>query len=215
MMNQISERKCKNKMKMDRLISCLTALCLFVLCLASACAEMAREETEQGVDEIQQLLEMAEVSETEGMGLEETTDAFTKAVMNEYIDSVSGFSMQYPAAFVFDEEADTLFAATADGKATLVIDHLVNEGALDEKAVREAIRIQDPEADILQNEQNGCLRVDSPAEDGISVQTDLYLLTENYLHHIVLRYPDEEKGIYSTYIQYMINTMTTRETDLG
>ena len=154
-------------MKMNRLICCLTALCLSVLCLTAACAETEREETEQGVDEIQQLLEMAEVSETEGMGLEETTDAFTEAVMSEYIDSVSGFSMQYPAAFVFDEEANNLFAATSDGKATLAIDHLVNEGALDEKAVREAIRLQDPEADILQNEQNGCLRVDSPAEDGI------------------------------------------------
>ena len=202
-------------MKMNRLICCVTALCLLVLCLAAACAETAQEETEQGLDEIQPLMEMAEVGETEGMSLEEMTDAFTEAVMSEYIDSVTGFSMQYPSAFVFDEESDTPYAATADGKATLFLDNMSNDGALNEKALREAILYEVPDADIQKNEQNGCLRVDRLTEDGTKVQTDLYLLTEKSFHHIILKYPEEEKGTYFSYIEYMINTMSTRETDQG
>lgn len=201
-------------MKLNRLICSLAILCLLMLCLA-ACAETTPEETEQGLDEIQPLLEMAEVSSTEGMSLEETTDAFTEAVMNEYIDSVTGFSMQYPAAFVFDEETGVPFAKTPDGKATLSMDHMANNGKLDEKTLREAILNETPDAEIQLNEKNGCLRVDRQTEDRAYWQTDIYLLTESSFHHIVMRYPEEEKGIYFPYIQYMINTISTEETDLG
>ena len=201
-------------MKMNRLICCVTALSLLVLCLA-ACAETAQEETEQGLDEIRPLMEMAEVGETEGMSLEEMTDAFTEALMSEYIDSATGFSMQYPSAFVFEEESDTPYAATADGKATLFIDNMVHDGALNETTIREAILYETPGAEIRKNEQNGCLRVDRLTEDGTKVQTDLYLLTEKSFHHIILKYPEEEKGTYFSYIEYMINTMSTDETDLG
>ena len=57
--------------------------------------------------------------------------------------------------------------------------------------------------------------MDKPAADGKTAETDLYLLTKNSLHRIVITYPAEEQGKYFSYIEYMINTMGTNETDLG
>lgn len=188
---------------------------LFLLLVFPAMAENNPEDGEQGLEEIQPLLEMSDVENQEGMSLEEMTDAFTESVMSEYIDSATGFSMQYPSIFVFDEEMSGSSAATADRKATLSIDNMENQGGLDENALRKAIALETPDADIRKNDQNGCLRVDRITEGGKIGQTDLYLLTEHSFHHVILRYPAEEQGTYFTYIEYMINTMETNETDLG
>lgn len=195
---------------------CLTAALVFVLCAASSLAETTAEETEQGVDELQPLLEINDVENTEGMSLEEMTDAFAESAMSEYFDSVTGFSMQYPSVFQFDEGLAGSVAFTADGKAVLSIDNMAgNESGLDEKTLEEAIRFENPDAVIQKNEQNGCLRVDRLTDDGKTGQTDLYLLTDHSLHHIILRYLPEEQEIYFSYIEYMINTMETNGSDLG
>ena len=47
------------------------------------------------------------------------------------------------------------------------------------------------------------------------IQTDLYYLTEKSFHHIILRYPSAEEETYSSYIDYMINTMETKESEQG
>ena len=190
-------------------------LFLLVFCLASAGAETVQEEAEQGLEEIQPLMEMSEMSGTEGMGLEEMTDAFTESAMSEYIDSVTGFSMQYPSVFQFDEGGDGSHAATADRKATMSVENMSNESGLDEKALTEAIRLEIPDAEPQKNLQNGCLRFDRTTDQGTTQQTDLYFLTKHSFHHIILRYPAVEKDVYSAYIEYMINTMETNETDLG
>jgi len=202
-------------MSHGRKMRCLVLLCAFALCAAVSCAETFQEGAEQGLDEIRPLLEMAAVGETEGMNLEEMTNAFTDSAMSEYIDSVTGFVMQYPSVFLFDEEAAGSSAATADGRASLTMDHMINDGTLTEEVLRTAILYEEPDAEILKNEQNGCLRVDRISDDGKYGKTDLYLLTANSFHHIVIRYPAEEKGTYFSYIEYMINTMETKETDLG
>ena len=193
----------------------IAAILLLVAFAATAFAETAPGDLEQGLGEIQPLLEMTEVREEEGMSLEEMTEAFTESSMSEYLDSVTGFSMQYPSIFFFDEEQHGIMAVTADGKATLSIEHMVNESGFNENALTEAIRLEAADAVIRKNEQNGCLRTDRVTDDGKTGQTDLYLLTEHSFHHIILRYPAEEQGTYFTYIEYMINTMETNETDLG
>ena len=146
---------------------------MLAVCPFSVNAENSTEETEQGLEEIQPLIEMTDVKDTEGMSLEEMTDAFADAAMCEYMDSVTGFRMQYPATFQFSEGTNGLTAATADGKATM------NE------------------------------------EQDKMIQTDLYYLTEKSFHHIILRYPSAEEETYSSYIDYMINTMETNDSELG
>ena len=193
----------------------LTAILLSVTLVTAGLSENVPDETEQGLNEIQPLLEMSEVNDTEGMSLEEMTDAFTESAMSEYFDSSTGFRMQYPSIFLFDEETTGTAAVTSDGKATLTIDSMENQGELTETALLEAIRHESKEADIQKNEQNGCLRTDRITEEGQTVQTDLYFLTKHSFHHIIIVYPAGEKGTYSNYIEYMINTMETDETDLG
>lgn len=182
---------------------------LTLLPLTAACAETQ----EQGLEEIEQLVEIAQVDNQEGMSLEEITNAFSESAMSEYADSASGFRMQYPSVFQFDEETPGNQAVTADGKATLeIINH---EGALAEETLVESIRLLIPEANPVKNEQNGCLQVDSTENEGKTCRTDLYFLTKKSFHHVIIRFPAEEKEIYSPYIEYMINTMETNDTDLG
>ena len=201
-------------MKGTNRIACLV-LTILLLPVFPAMAETIPEDTEQGLEEIQPLLEMTDVQDQEGMSLEEMTDAFTESAMSEYYDIITGFSMQYPSIFTFDEELQGSSAATDDRKATLTIDNMENQGGLDEESLRKAIKLENPDADIRKNEQNGCLRVDRVTEDGTKGRTDLYLLTDHSFHHIILCYPAEDQGTYFAYIEYMINTMETNDTDLG
>ena len=195
--------------------------CAFALMIVSGGAvfaeaqkeEMAAAE-EQAVDEIQPLIEISQVSDTEGMGLEELTSAFSETAMNDYADSFTGFSMQYPAFLTFREDQEALIAVSEDGAAVLVIENMPIEGELKEDALVEAIRYETPDAEILRNEQNGCLRVDRTPGDGIC-QTDLYLIAAKSFHHITFRYPAEQKETYDRYISYMINTMEIQGSDQG
>jgi hypothetical protein len=188
---------------------------LLAFCCVCAGAETATEESEQGLEEIQTLLDISEVEDTEGMGLEEMTEAVIDSAMSEYIDTATGFSMQYPSSFLFDEGENSSFAVNADRTASLYIENIVNEGTLTEEILIEAIRLEIPEAEMQKNEQNGCLRFDRTEDNGNACQTDLYLLTKRSLHHIIIRYPAEKTEMFETYISFMINTMETDDTDLG
>ena len=216
MIESPTERMCRI-MKGSGRIAIIAAVFLTVAAtvFTAAAGETVPAETEQGLNELQNLLDMTEVDDKEGLSLEEMTDAFSEAVMSEYFDSASGFSMQYPSVFQFSEEETGDFASTADGRATLRIENNPVQDGLGEDTLKTAILFETPDAVILKNEQNGCLRVDKPAADGKTAETDLYLLTKNSLHRIVITYPAEEKGTYLSYIEYMINTMGTNETDLG
>ena len=135
--------------------------------------------------------------------------------MCEYMDSVTGFSMQYPAVFQFDESLGGLTATSTDGKATLSIENMTHEGSLTKEILMEAIKLETPSFDGSGAEVNNCLRVTKKADKDKMIQTDLYYLTEKSFHHITLRYPSDQEETYSSYIDYMINTMETNESELG
>ena len=169
---------------------------------------------EQGVQEIQQLLEVSEVENTDGMGLEELTEAFSEKAMSDYYDGLTGFSMQYPSIFFFDEEKDATVAATKDGSASLSIENLQG-GTIPEEMLLEAIKLETPNAEPRKYEQNGCLRVDRTLEGGKRMRTDFYLVAKESFHHVTLEYPAEDLETYGPYIEYMINTMETKESEQG
>ena len=194
----------------------ITMIVMLAVCSVSVKAETAPEGTEeQGLDEIQPLIEMSDVKDTEGMSLEEMTDAFADASMCEYMDSETGFSMQYPAVFQFDEGLGGLIAVSADGKATLSIENMAHDGSLTKEILLEAVKLEVPGFDAKDAETNNCLRVTRKEDQDKMIQTDLYYLTDKSFHHIILRYPSEQEGTYSSYIDYMINTMETNDSELG
>lgn len=192
----------------------LLSMILLAAAILPACAEEGETTEEQGVQEIQQLLEVSEVENTEGMGLEELTEAFSEKAMSDYVDSVTGFIMQYPSVFMFDEEQDSLTAYTQDGKASMTIENMQG-GNLTEEVLLEAIKLEVPDAEPRKNEQNNCLRVDRTLDGGIRCRTDLYLIAKNSFHHVTIEYPAEEQETYGPYIEYMINTMETKESEQG
>lgn len=184
----------------------LSLICVFA-------AANIRAAAEQGVEEMQSLFAISDTGEGDGLGLEEMTEALDENMMGEYYDSVSGFTMHYPSMFQFDESIPGSMAVTEDRRATLLIEHMENNGALDEKTLLEAFSFEGSQP--RKYEQNGCLRIDRSPENSGTLQTDLYLLTDKYFHHVTITYPEDEKGNYFSYIEYMINTMATSETDLG
>ena len=192
----------------------LALFCAALLIAAGLPANAEEAVEEQGVQEIQQLLEVSDVESTEGMGLEELTEAFTEKAMNDYLDSATGFSMQYPSSFVFDEEKETMTAYTPDRKACLSIENM-QRGNLSENVLLEAIKLEAPDAEPVRYEQNNCLRVDRTLGDGSRCRTDLYLVAKKSFHHVTIEYPAEEKETYGPYIEYMINTMDTKESEQG
>ena len=196
-----------------RKIFALLGAVMMTAAILPACAEQGETTEEQGVQEIQQMLEVSEVENTEGLGLEELTEAFTEKAMSDYADGLTGFSMQYPSVFVFDEEKDSMTAYTADGKASLSIENMQG-GNLTEEILLGAIKLEAPDAEPQKNEQNNCLRVDRIAENG-RCRTDLYLIAKNSFHHVTIEYPAEEQETYGPYIEYMINTMETKESEQG
>ena len=199
-----------------RLLFLITMIVMLAVSSVSVKAETAPEGTEeQGLDEIQPLIEMSDVKDTEGLSLEEMTDAFADASMCEYMDSVTGFSMQYPAIFQFDESMGGLTAVSEDGKATLSIENMTHEGSLTKEILMEAIKLEVPGFTGKDAETNNCLRVTRKENQDTMIQTDLYYLTEKSFHHIILRYPSDQEETYSSYIDYMINTMETNDSELG
>ena len=199
-----------------------------ILCLlltAAACiAALAEEENtenaqneteEQGYQELQALMEISQIEQAEGMNLEEATESFDLSVMSEYYDSATGFSMQYPSVFQFDEEKEIPTASTTDGKAQLTIENYSSSGDLTEEMLLEAIRLENPDGEVKKNAENGSLRTDRSTDGGQRKQTDIYFVSAKSFHHIIIQFPAEEAATYDPYIEYMINSLTTEETDLG
>ena len=120
-----------------------------------------------------------------------------------------------PAVLVdFDEENDTATAYTEDGRASLSIENMQG-GKLTEDVLLEAIKLEAPDAEPVRNQQNNCIRVDRVLRDAGRCRTDLYLIGKDSFHHVTIEYPADEQETYAPYIEYMINTMGTNETDLG
>ena len=76
------------------------------------------------------------------------------------------------------------------------------------------IRMADSTCEVTQYEQPECARIQRKTEDGM-IQTDLYLMSEKWIHHITLIYPQDRQEKYDTCIEYMIHSITSDETDLG
>ena len=150
MIESPTERMCRI-MKGSGRIAIIAAVLLTVAAMVftAAAGETVPAETEQGLNELQNLLDMTEVDDKEGLSLEEMTDAFSEAVMSEYFDSASGFSMQYPSVFQFSEEETGDFASTADGRATLRIENNPVQDGLGEDTLKTAILFETPDAVIL------------------------------------------------------------------
>ena len=88
-------------------------------------------------------------------------------------------------------------------------------GNLTEEILLEAIKLEVPDAEPRKYEQNNCLRVDRKTQNGTRCRTDLYLIAKQSFHHVIIEYPAEEQETYGTYIEYMINTMETKESEQG
>lgn len=191
------------------------ALCLPAFAEETQNAGEQKGTEEQGYEEIQPLMEMNQIEQTEGMNLEEVTKAFDLSVMSEYYDSVTGFSMQYPSQFRFDEGKEIPTAVTEDDKAWLTIENYSESGGLSQEMLLEAIKLEMPDGEVQKNEENGSLRTDRELDGGKRIQTDIYFITSRSFHHITIEYPAEDQTEYASYINYMINSMTANETDMG
>jgi len=168
---------------------------------------------EEGYSEIEALLEINEMGDTEGMSLEEITDAFTNGAMKEYLNEKAGFSMLYPSVFEWDENG--LIAASADGKAMLQIESISNGGVKNLQIIAEMTGKSEPEAQVEYTEKSGLLKMKRTGKENAMITVDLYLETDAWIHHAYMVYPADQDEVYDPYIPYMLNSMTSSEAEQG
>lgn len=203
-------------MKMTtRMLGMITALCL--MCTPALCEE--KDETapdspeEAGLAEIQGILEIQPVGDIEGMDLETLTSTLTENVMGEYYDPVSGFRMQYPSILQFAEKEKGVVATSDDGRIRMTVETTPDGSRLSAQTLMAAVRMEDPSAVIREYTEPACF-VREITTDGL-YRIDLYTLSGDWLHHVILTCPETEKDSVTPFIEYMIHSMTTDGGDLG
>ena len=205
----------------NRRIGQRLAAMLAAAVLASACG-YAEENTDagetadgNGFQEIEALLNIRDVGELDGMDLEEVTALLEKESFAQFYDGDSGFSLLYPDIFLFQDMTEEAVARTEDGSATLTISSTERNGMLSEKDLSDAIRLEHPDGRMRRYEMNGCLRVDSENAETGTASVNLFLMTDSWVHHICMTFLHEKQEQMLPYIEYMIYSMTSEETDAG
>lgn len=208
-------------MMKNHVIHCLLATLLLISLLTCAFAEeplSAVNETEineeTGLDEVQGLMELGQVTETDGMDLEQITETFIDPMMSEYYNSVTGLSFQYPSHLIFSGEENLVAATSDDGLERMLVESFEADGLLTVETLTEAVRMEDAKAVITIHEENGCICVRRVTEDSM-IQFDLYLITDKWIHHISLTVPSEKESAYDATVDYMIHSLSTEESDIG
>ncbi len=169
---------------------------------------------ESGLAELQPLLEAAEVDDMEGMDLEELTAAVAEEAMSEYLNSETGFHMQYPSSFSFSEEGGVAMATGEDGQIFMLIECMPKGEGLTAEMIQQAVMLDSPDAKIQHYEESGCVRFDRRQDDG-TLLVDLYVITETKIHHISISCAESAEEMLYTWLDYMIHSITTDETDVG
>ncbi len=175
-------------------------------------AEPAPEES--GLLELQPLLDAADVDDMEGMDLEQLTEALAEEAMSEYLNSETGFHMQYPSSFSFSEEGGIAIASGESGQIFLMIESMPKGEGLTAEMIQQAIMLDSPDAKIQHYEESGCVRFDRRQDDG-SLLVDLYLITDTMIHHVSISCAETAEDMLYTYLDYMIHSISTDETDVG
>ena len=202
--------------RMKKTIGILLAAILVLLCLSGLGEQPAasgEQNEEIALKELQPLMEMTEVENTEGLDLEELTEAYANSAMSEYVDG-TGLCFQYPSVLVFSEENGSSVAVSEDGAASLWIESLERDAQLTLDNLRSAVSLTSPKAETEILQDIGCLTVRQEGEDRVQI-AEIYLLSKNWMHHLTMRYPSDQAETYNTYLSYLVNSLTTQESDLG
>ena len=187
-----------------------------MLPLVSCAGEETPEEPkaeEEGFEEIREMLETASMDDMEGMDLETLTDALTEAALCEYMDPDTGLHMVYPAMFCFDDEESGSTARTGDGKAEMQITSTPDSGGLSIETMKGAVLLEHPDGEIREYENPSCVRCDEEKNGQYSV--NLYVLEGDWLFRIRITCSDEMKDSITSYIEYMIHSVSSDQNEVG
>ena len=200
----------KGKLKARRTLILFLAAAL--LLPWTGCAESDITE-EEGYDEIRGIVEIQPSLDPEGKNLEELTQEVTEQVMGEYYDPVSGLRMQYPLFLQFRENEPGNIARSEDGHFSMSVESIPDGQQLTADILKEALLLQEPEGKIREYTSPACLVMESTEAEQFRI--DIYVLNGNWLHHILMTGPAEEKGFLTPYIEYMIHSMENDEKEVG
>lgn len=187
-----------------------------VLCAAAGCAAAAGENSpetqagmqeEAGLTEIQGILDIQPVGNIDGMDLEMLTSALSDNVMSEYYDPLSGFRMQYPSVLQFAETEKGAVATNDSGQIRMMIESTPDGSLLTVGILVNAVRMEDDGAEIREYTDPACVLKEKT--DNGEYRIDLYTLSGDWLHHITLTCPEEEKDSITPFVEYMIHSMTS------
>ena len=202
----------------NRLFCAIAALCMVVSILALSFGEengksVPEMPEEAGLTEIQGILDVQPVGDMEGMDLEMLTTVLTENAFGEYYDPASGFRMQYPSILQFDETEKGIVAMSDDGAIRMTIESTPDGGQLSVQMLMKAVQMEDPDAVIREYTDPACFVREMETEDEYRI--DLYCLSEEWLHHVILTCSATEKETIIPYVEYMIHSMTNDNGDQG
>ena len=181
---------------------------------AQATDPIIKTAEEEGLAEIQDLLDLNLIEQTEDMNLEEISDALANGAMSEFYNEETGFSVQYPATFQF-QDGEEYIALSQDGKASIRIESIGNNKKKKLKNIAEMAKKEDPDCETTANEKAGLLKIKRTDKTASMIYVDLYLETGGWIHHVTMTYPADQDKAYDPFLDYMLNTMTSAESELG
>ena len=202
--------------KTGRMLGAMTAI-MMLISTPAVCEEKNEPAPdtpeEAGLAEIQGILDVQPVGDINGMDLETLTTTLTDNVMGEYYDPVSGFRMQYPSILQFDETEKGVVARSDDGSAQMIIETTPDGRQLTIQMLISAVRMEDPSATIREYMDPSCFLKEKTS--GGIYRADIYALSGDWLHHVILTCPETEKETVIPFIEYMIYSMSSDDGDQG
>ncbi len=166
---------------------------------------------EDALHELEPLLKDSDLEKTNGMDLEAFSAEYLNQYLMEYYDSETGFSFLYPAWFVMDEQNGTQ-AQSQDGLSTMTINVTELSAPMTEEELNMSVR-NSGYSDVTSFGEGRFLAKEN-GEDG-TLMIKVCQLTEGCIYSVEMSYPREQQDQYTVYIEYLINSMTADDTDLG
>lgn len=139
------------------------------------------------------------------------------ATLDEYVNTVAGYSLQYPSAFTdhFQTEDENGFTARlSDGSAEMLTERVANSSALSLKSYVKVLEARDPSVTVEYSSFEEKVRLTGKRKDGFT-QADVYIVTEKWIYHVRLAWAPSRDREYKTNCGYVMNSFICDEISEG
>lgn len=147
--------------------------------------------------------------------MEEAAQAYFEGATVEYYNAQYGFAVQYPALFPeesVEEDAYGVNAELPEEKVSFFARWEEKTKPMNE--LIEGKKKEFPSLSANINESTGCICMQYVHADGVR-EIHFYLEGEQAVYHAGITFPEDAQNVWAPYAEYMMNSLTADELDLG